>query len=99
MIIINADYLLNFVIPQGPTGPAGTSDGLKSYGGRYNLTSSVINLTLNSSSVVPLSENVPYKNVTYGTNNMIINQNGVYEINYYANMTASAATTVTMAVR
>ena len=114
MIIINADYLLNFVIPQGPTGPTGAtgpqglqgvtgptgpSEGLNAYGGRYNNSASVISLAIGSSTAIPLDVNMPNKNVTYGTNNITISSAGVYEINYYANMTAAVATTVTMAVR
>ena len=111
MIIINADYLLNFVIPQGPTGPTGPQgvtgptgptgsfEGLDAYGGRYNNSAPVINLTIGSSSVIPLDVNMPSKSVNYGTNTISITESGVYEINYYANMSAAVATTVTMAVR
>lgn len=141
MIIINSNYQLNFVIPQGPTGPIGVtgptgatgpqgfqgvtgptgatgpqgfqgvtgptgitgptgpSSGLNAYGGRYNTSASTINLTIGSTAVIPLTENMPNKNVTYGTNNIAITETGTYEISYYANMSATVATTVTMAVR
>jgi len=123
MIFISSKYLLNFVIPQGPTGPTGIigptgltgatgptgpigatgptgpNEGLNAYGGRYNTSASVINLTIGSTSVIPLNLNMPNKNVTYGTNTITLSETGVYEINYYANITAAVATIVTMAVR
>lgn len=43
---------------------------------------------------------MPSLNITNtGSNNIIINQTGNYEINYYVNLSAAIATTVTMAVR
>ena len=43
---------------------------------------------------------MPNLNTTYATANAItVTQAGTYEINYYSNMTAAVATTITMAVR
>ena len=70
-----------FPIIIGQTGPAGESEGLSAYGGRYNNSGSVINLTIGSAAVVPLTENMPSKDVTYGTNNITVSEAGVYEIN------------------
>lgn len=43
---------------------------------------------------------MPSLNITNtGSNNIIINQTGNYEINYYVNLSAAIATTVTMTVR
>ena len=84
----------------GPTGPTGSSEGLKAYGGRYNNTSQTINLTIGAATQIPLSTTMPNSNTTYTTANSItISQSGVYEINYFSNMTADLATGVTMSVR
>ena len=148
---MNNDYLLNFVIPQGPTGPIGVTGatgatgatgpqgiqgptgatgstgptgatgptgptgatgpqgiqgptgpaaGLNAYGGKYNNTSQSISLAIGTATQIPLAETMPNLNTTYVTANSItVTQAGTYEINYYSNMTAAAATTVTMAVR
>lgn len=110
---MNSNYLLNFVIPQGPTGPTGmqgitgptgatgpSSDGLKAYGGKYNNTEQTISLSIATPSQVPLANTMPNSNTTYTTANTItISQGGIYEINYFINMSAAVATTVTVAVR
>ena len=116
---MNSNYLLNFVIPQGPTGPTGiqgitgptgstgatgptgpASEGLKAYGGKYNNTEQIINLSITTPSQVPLANTMPNSNTTYTTENTITtSQSGTYEINYFINMSAAVATTVTIAVR
>lgn len=103
------DYILDFVIPQGPTGPTGSqgiqgptgpATGLNAYGGRYNNTAQTINLGVGTQSQVNLATAMPSLNVTNtGNNNIVITQAGTYEINYYVNLSAALATTVTMAVR
>lgn len=100
MIFINNDYLLNFVIPQGPTGPTGPSSGLSAFGGKYNTTSQTLNLGIGTQTQIPLPTSMPNLNTAYTqANSITINQTGVYEINYFANMSATLATTVTFAVR
>ncbi len=102
MIIIN-DYLLNFVIPQGPTGPtgpAGATTGLAAYGGKYSNTSQLLNIGIGTQTQVPLANNMPNLNTTYTpTNSITVAQAGTYEINYYSNVSAAVATTITFAVR
>ena len=97
---MNSDYLLNFVIPQGPTGPTGPANGLNAYGGKYNTTTQTLNLTVGSATQIPLAIDMPNLNTTYTpTNSITVTQAGTYEINYFSNVTAAVATTVTQAVR
>lgn len=92
-------YTLNFVIPQGPTGPTGASPSV-AYGGKYSNTTQTINLAIGSQSRIALANNMPSANVTYvPTDCITINQAGTYEIDYSANLSAALATTLTMAVR
>lgn len=92
--------MLNFVIPQGPTGPTGPSEGLSAYGGKFSNTTQTINLGIGTQSQIALASAMPNKNTTYTTANSInISQAGTYEINYYSNLSAALATTITMAVR
>lgn len=103
------NYEINFVIPQGPTGPqglsgptgpAGPSPGLSAYGGKYNNTTGSINLGIGIQSQVPLPVSMPNLNTTYATNNSItVSQGGIYEINFYANISVALATTLTLAIR
>ncbi len=97
------NYNLNFVIPQGPTGPTGPTgpnSGLIAYGGKYNTSSSSISLGLGTQSQVPLPTSMPNLNTTYTTTNSItLSQGGVYEINYYTNLSVAIGTTLTVAVR
>ncbi len=49
---------------------------------------------------MPIASTMPLKNVTYTPANSITVANaGVYEINYYTNVSAALGTTVTLAVR
>lgn len=105
----DTSFLLNFVIPQGPTGPTGITGptgatgptaGLNAYGGKYNTTSQTINLGLGTQSVIPLPTSMPNLNVTYApTNSITVTQAGNYEINYFSNVSVALGTTLTMAVR
>jgi len=97
---MNTGYRLNFVIPQGPTGPTGPSTGLSAYGGKYNNTSSTINLGLGTQTQIPLPSSMPNLNTTYTQQNSItVSQTGIYEINFYLTASATLATTLTFAVR
>ena len=112
---MNSSYALNFVIPQGPTGPqgiigptgatgitgpTGPANGLNAYGGRYNNNASSISLGLLSQTQIPLTTTMPNLNTTYTTDNSItITNSGVYEINYFLNVSVTVGTTLTMAVR
>lgn len=103
------NYEINFVIPQGPTGPqglvgatgpTGPTSGLSAYGGKYNTTSSTISLGIGTQSQVPLPVSMPNLNTTYATTNSItVTQDGVYEINFYSNVSVALGTTLTLAVR
>lgn len=97
---MNSSYNLNFVIPQGPTGPTGPANGLSAYGGKYNNTSSTINLGLGVQTQIPLPSSMPSFNTTYTqANSITVAQSGVYEINFYMIASAALATTLTFAVR
>ena len=86
--------------PTGTTGPTGPTAGLNAYGGRFNNTPQTINLTIGSQSQIPLATTMPNLNTTYTTaNSVTLTQAGTYELNYFSNMTAAVATTITMSVR
>lgn len=105
----DTNYLINFTIPQGITGPtgptgpqgiAGPSAGLNAYGGKYSNTTQNINLAIGTQSQIGLAISMPNFNVTYTpTNSITITQNGIYEINYYSNLSVALGTTITLAVR
>ena len=49
---------------------------------------------------MPITATMPSKNVTYTpVNSITVTNAGVYEINYYTNVSAALGTTVTLAVR
>lgn len=85
--------------PTGPTGPTGIAD-LNAYGGLYNTTPQTLNLTIGGTTQLPLPSAMPLKNVTNTpANSLTVGTAGVYEINYFTNVSAALGTTVTMAVR
>ncbi len=85
--------------PTGAIGPAGTTD-LNAYGGVYNTTPQTLNLTLGGTTQLPLPSAMPLKNVTNTpVNSLTVGATGVYEINYFSNVSAALGTTVTMSVR
>ncbi len=100
---MNQNYSLNFVIPQGPTGPIGPSgpaNGLNAYGGKYNNSASTLNLGILTQTQIPLPTSMPNLNTTYPASNSItVNQSGIYEINYFLNVSVAIGTTLTLAVR
>ena len=84
----------------GATGPTGPSAGLSAYGGRFNNTTQTITLGIGTQTPIPLANTMPNRGVTYTTANSInIQSAGSYEINYYSNILATVATTLTLAVR
>ncbi len=94
------EYQIDFVIPQGATGPTGPANGLEAYGGKYNDTAQTITLGLGTQSVIPLPTELPNLNTEYTTANSItVLEDGNYEINYTSIVSAAAATTLTFAVR
>ena len=83
----------------GATGPTGTAD-LNAYGGLYSTTPQTLNLTLGGTTQLPMPTTMPSKNTTYTpANSITATVAGVYEINYYTNLSAALGTTVTMSVR
>lgn len=84
----------------GATGPTGPTAGLNAYGGKYNNTTQTINLAIGTQSQIPLPVSMPNLNVTYNpANSITVSQAGTYEINYFSNLSAAIATTLTMAIR
>ena len=84
----------------GPIGPTGVAN-LNAYGGLYNATPQTLNLTIGGTTQLPIAATMPLKNVTYSTpaNTITVANAGVYEINYYTNLSAALGTTVTLSVR
>ncbi|MDE7329763.1 MAG: collagen-like protein [Clostridia bacterium] len=83
----------------GVTGPTGTAD-LNAYGGLYNTTPQTLNLTIGGTTQLPITATMPLKNVAYTpANSITVGTTGVYEINYFSNVSAALGTTVTMSVR
>lgn len=84
----------------GATGATGPANGLNAYGGKYNNTSQTLNISIGSSTQIPLANNMPNLNTTYTpANSITVAQAGTYEINYFSNVSAALGTTVTQAVR
>ncbi len=85
--------------PTGATGATGVAD-LNAYGGLYNTTPQTLNLTIGGTTQLPIPSAMPLKNVTdTPVNSLTVGATGVYEINYFSNVSAALGTTVTMSVR
>ncbi len=85
--------------PTGAIGATGVAD-LNAYGGLYNATPQTLNLTLGGTTQLPIAATMPLKNVSYApANSITVSAAGVYEINYYTNVSAALGTTVTLEVR
>ena len=82
---MNSDYILNFEIPRGDTGPTGPSE-IKAYGGAYsNTLSTLVIQDTTSPYYINIDYAMPSLNVTYEEfdNGIItVKQSGVYEITY-----------------
>ncbi len=93
-------YTIDFTIPQGPTGATGPAAGLNAYGGKYSNTAQTINIGIGSQTQIALPVNMPNFNVTYTpANSITVDEAGTYEINYFSNVSAAVATTITQAIR
>lgn len=105
MVNINSDYLLNFVIPQGPTGPTGPqgtpgSNGLTSYGGKYSTTNQVFTTDLGTPTEVTLPTLMPSLDInTANPNTITIITPGDYEITYNVLAEVNNAGNLSLAVR
>lgn len=86
--------------PTGPTGPSGYAL-LSAYGGKYNNSASTLQTTgLGNWVQIPLENNMPSINVIETQNNILtLEQDGVYEINYFLNVDSNITTDLTLIVR
>lgn len=91
--------------PEGPRGERGqdgaSSANLSAYGGRYNnMTSSITSPVHGAWMQVPLPSEMPSVNAEETTgNNIKLEQDGIYEINYYMNVNVNKDTSLTLIVR
>ena len=84
----------------GPTGPTGPAEGLNAYAGKYSAEPQTLNLTIGTPTQIPLPTAMPNLNATYTpANSITVDEAGTYEINYFSNVSAALATTVTQSVR
>ena len=86
--------------PPGPTGPPGYAL-ISAYGGKYNNISRMIDTPKTGTWVqVPLIENMYNINIIDSKENSItLEQDGVYEINYFINVTPNKTVTLTVMIR
>ncbi len=103
------NVVLAFTIPQGPTGaqgeigatgPTGPANGLNAFGGIYNTGTGTVSLENTDPTVIELDTQMTESNVSYDNqNNITINESGVYEITYYALVSATTGGNTTLAVK
>ncbi len=93
------NFVLDFTIPQGPTGPVGPSNGLNAYGGIYSNCLNVLHLDKDNSVILPLSDKMLANHMNYFTENSItIEQNGTYEISFVVDVATSQKANITLSV-
>lgn len=91
--------------PQGPTGPTGPSGsaiaGLPAYGGIYNASTQLVFFTQVDQFVqVSLNSTLPALNVSYpALSTLVVDIDGVYEINYNVLLNTSTVVDVAIGVR
>lgn len=73
--------------------------GLGAFGGLYNDEIQPISITIGTDEIVPLSSTMPSKDVTYEDDSIVIEEAGIYEINYYLYANVEVGALVTTAVR
>ena len=84
--------------PTGPAGPPGTSVE-STYGSKYSSASETINITANTSQIVPLASSAPMRGITGATANALtIPATGVYKIDYYFQGSSNMQATVILEV-
>ncbi|MCH5350617.1 MAG: collagen-like protein [Clostridiales bacterium] len=81
---------------QGEQGPA--TNGLAAYGGLYSTDTSTVSLTAGTPVTATLGSQMPELNVTLGTNQITVTEDGDYEITYGLVGSVSPASTVTLSV-
>ena len=87
--------------PQGPIGPAGPpgTSVESTYGSKYSSASETINITANTSQIVPLASSAPMRGITGATANALtIPATGVYKIDYYFQGSSNMQATVILEV-
>lgn len=85
--------------PQGPAGPPGT-EFVSSYGIRYSMTDTQINLLQGVDTIIPLPEKGTGFLTEYPDNNSIkIKENGVYLVSYLLCGATNEECSITMSVR
>lgn len=86
--------------PTGPTGPAGAAL-LSAYGGKYNNITTMINtLGAGTWQQIPLVEIMDNINIVDTTENaLVLEQDGIYEINYTLNISIDKPATVMVMLR
>lgn len=83
---------------EGPAGPPGTSVE-STYGSKYSSASETINITANTSQIVPLASSAPMRGITGATANALtIPATGVYKIDYYFQGSSNIQETVILEV-
>ena len=83
---------------EGPAGPPGTSVE-STYGSKYSSASETINITANTSQIVPLASSAPMRGITGATANALtIPATGVYKIDYYFQGSSNMQATVILEV-
>ena len=88
--------------PKGDMGPPGPqSFSLSVYGGKYNNTPTTITtLGIGYWVEVPLITSMPNINIIENSeSNITVNQDGIYEINFFINVAVSTDTSLTLIVR
>lgn len=100
---------LSFIGPTGPTGPKGekwdagptgpSGTGILAYATKYDTVGNDIELTENVLTTIPLNSTGPTLNIDNATANMlVINETGVYKIDYYFQGSANTNSTVILEV-
>ena len=88
--------------PQGPVGPAGpagpATNGLAAYGGLYSTSTDTVALAEGVPVELIFESQMPALNETYGTDSIIVEQAGDYEINYGLLGSVDPASTITLSV-
>ena len=93
------NFVLDFTIPQGPTGPIGPSNGLNAYGGIYSNCLNVLYLGIDNSVILPLNDKMLENHMNYTTENSItIEQNGTYQISFVVDVATSKKANITVSV-
>ncbi len=90
-------YIIDFVIPAGPTGPA---NGLNAYGGLYDFVPTTVVANQTTPTIVPIDDQMPSFSVDYSSDGGItIVHDGIYEIFYHLTLSTLISDSVTIFVK